>query len=143
MNKLISIIFFSFIIITQVSCGNSGYTSEYANENEAAIGLIKEAQPELRNDLMRVVEKADRHDGGGWHMGYNMLIYNERTGLYLPMILTVWPTSDDDTQYPKDLRTQPYKNPRYDSDVKANSEWITRDKIVIRKNIFNGDIEYW
>lgn len=141
MKKVISFVL-SLFVMALVSCGGSENASKYANENEAAIGLIKEAQPELSGDLMRVVEKADRHDGGGSHLGYNMLIYNERTGLYLPIIVSVWPT-ENVPNFSKDLRTDPYKNPRYGSDVKPDSKWITRDQVVIKKNIFNGDTEYW
>lgn len=140
--KKVIIVVLSLLMITLVSCGNSEKASKYANENEAAIGLIKEAQPELSNDMMRVVEKADRHDGGGSHMGYNMLVYNERTGLYLPLIVGVWPT-EKVPNFSKNLRTEPYNNPRYDSDVKPDSKWITRDQVVIKKNIFNGDTEFW
>ena len=136
------LIILSLLMMTLVSCGNSEKTPKYANENEAAIGLIKEAQPELSNDMMRVIEKADRHDGGGSHLGYNMLVYNERIGLYLPIIIIVFPT-ENVPSLSKNLRTDPYNNPRYDSDVKPNSEWITHDQVVIKKNIFNGDTEYW
>lgn len=139
--KKVIIIVLSLLMITLVSCGNSENTPKYANENDAAIGLIKEAQPELSNDLMRVVEKADRHDGGGSHLGYNMVVYNERTGLYLPLIVTVWPTSKG-VSFSKDLRTQPYENPRYDSDVKASSRWVSGNQIEETRNIFNGDTEY-
>ncbi len=140
--KKVIIIVLSLLMMTLVSCGNSEKATKYANENEAAIGLIKEAQPELSNDMMRVVEKADMHDGGGSHLGYNMLVYNERTDLYLPIIVSVWPT-EKVPNFSKNLRTEPYKNPRYDSDVKPDSKWITRDQIVIKKNIFNGDTEFW
>ena len=92
MKKIIIVL--SLLMTALVSCDNSEKTPKYANENEAAIGLIKEAQPSLSDDIMRVVEKADRHDGGGSHLGYNMLVYNEKTGLYLPLIVTVWPTEN-------------------------------------------------
>ena len=141
--KKVILIVLSFLIITLFSCNKSEIpTPKYANENEAAIGLIKEAQPELSNDMMRIIGKADRHAGDESHLGYNMLVYNERTGLYLPLAVTVWPT-EKGSHFSKNLRTNPYNNPRYVSSVNRDSKWITRDQVVIKKNIINGDIEYW
>lgn len=78
------VIFFvlSLFVMALVSCGGSENASKYANENEAAIGLIKEAQPELSGDLMRVVQKADRHDGGSRICSrFNIqVIWETRTG---------------------------------------------------------------
>ena len=142
MKKFFYFLFLGIILMVHVSCGNSESSPRYANENDAAIGLIKEAQPELSNDMMRVVEKADRHDGGGSHLGYNMVVYNERTNLYLPLIVTVWPTSKEVKHFSKDLRTQPYENPRYDSDAKFDSRWVSRDQIEVNRNPFNGDTEF-
>ena len=141
MKKFFSVFIMGIILLAQLSCGKSEYKSKYADENEAAIGVIKETQPELRNDLMRIVAKSDKHDGGGWHMGYYMIVYNESTKLCLPIVVFVMPTSKDE-EASKDLRYYKYKNPRYDVDVDADSKWVPQDQIEMTRNIFNGDIEY-
>lgn len=144
MKKIFVFITIALLLLMQASCGESEKPPRFANENDAAIGLIKDAQPELNDDLMRVVKKSDRHDGAEHHLGYNMLVYNERTHLYLPLIILVFPSSEEGSRsIPKDLRSQPYKHPRYETDIDENSRWITQDEIVVNRNIFNGDIEYW
>lgn len=122
-------------------CHSAEKPQGYKNENDAAVSEVQRIQPQYKNDLIRIIGKADRHDGGGAHLGYNMLLYNERTNLYLPLVITVWPT-ERGVNCSTDLRSNPYRNPRYHTSVSIDSEWVEIQYIQKSRNPFNGDIEY-
>lgn len=122
-------------------CNSANNNQNYKNENDAAVSEVKNNQPQYKNDLIRIIGKEDRHDGAGAHLGYNMLLYNERTNSYLPIVITVWPT-ERGVPFSENLRTNPYRNPRFHVGVSSDDEWVQIEYIKKTRNPFNGDIEF-
>lgn len=122
-------------------CSGADKNQGYRNENEAAVSEVQRIQPQYKNDLIRIIGKEDRHDGAGAYLGYNMFLFNERTNLYLPIVITVW-TTERGIKFSENLRTNPYRNPRFHVGVSHDDEWVKIEYIKKTRNPFNGDIEF-
>ncbi|MDE5662442.1 MAG: hypothetical protein K2I37_00190 [Muribaculaceae bacterium] len=123
------------------SCTANTASSNYINEDEAAVELVKKEQPQVRDNRISVAGKYDRHDGANHHIGYDILLYDSNTNLYLPVVISAFPNVSG-CELSFNLHTSPYPATNYGCDVSPSSLWVSRSEIIVKPNPFNGDNEF-